>query len=212
VRAQYLAGDVAGQAVPGYLQEPGVAQDSQTETYAALRLDIDNWRWAGVPFFLRAGKRLTGRVTEIAVRFKQAPHIVFQGQQRNIAPNTLILRIQPNEGIHLCFSAKEPGPGLNIERVALEFHFADAFKQEPPEAYERLILDALMGDATLFARSDSIDRSWSLITPILEAWQEGRAPLAHYEAGSWGPPEADALPGAAGDTWQEPTCICQKDL
>jgi glucose-6-phosphate 1-dehydrogenase len=212
VRAQYLAGTVAEQDVPGYLQEPGVSADSQTETYAALRLDIDNWRWAGVPFLLRAGKRLQGRVTEIAVRFKQAPHIVFQGQQRNIAPNTLILRIQPNEGIHLCFSAKQPGPGLNIERVALEFHFADVFKQEPPEAYERLILDALMGDATLFARSDSIDRSWALITPILEAWQEGLSPLAHYAAGSWGPQEADVLPKEAGDLWQEPTCICQKEV
>lgn len=212
VRAQYRAGTVAGQPVPGYLQEPGVSADSQTETYAALRLDIDNWRWAGVPFLLRAGKRLQGRVTEIAVRFKQAPHIVFQGQQRNIAPNTLILRIQPNEGIHLCFSAKQPGPGMNIERVALEFHFAEVFKQEPPEAYERLILDALLGDATLFARSDSIDRSWALITPILQAWEEGLAPLTYYAAGTWGPPEADMLPAQASDRWQEPTCICQKEI
>jgi glucose-6-phosphate 1-dehydrogenase len=212
VRGQYLAGTVAGQPVPGYLEEPGVSHDSQTETYAALRLDIDNWRWAGVPFFLRAGKRLQGRVTEIAVRFKQAPHIVFQGQQRNIAPNTLILRIQPNEGIHLCFSAKQPGPGLNIDRVAMEFHFADVFKQEPPEAYERLILDALLGDATLFARSDSIERSWALITPIVQAWQEGLAPLTHYPAGSWGPPEADALPAEASDTWQMPTRICQQQI
>ncbi|MEN6345138.1 MAG: glucose-6-phosphate dehydrogenase [Armatimonadia bacterium] len=204
VRARYDAGEVEGQQVPAYLQEPGVAPESQTETYAALRLEVDNWRWAGVPFLLRAGKRLKSRATEIVVRFRPAPHLVFEGQERSIEPNALVLRIQPNEGVSLCFAAKEPGPGLHIQPVPLEFHFADAFKIEPPDAYERLILDSLLGDGTLFARADSIEQSWSLMMPILEAWQAGASPLATYPAGSWGPPEAKALIEPTGDQWQEP--------
>jgi len=163
-----------------------------------------NWRWAGVPFLLRAGKRLKSRATEIVVRFRPAPHLVFEGQERSIEPNALVLRIQPNEGVSLCFAAKEPGPGLHIQPVPLEFHFADAFKIEPPDAYERLILDSLLGDGTLFARADSIEQSWSLMMPILEAWQAGATPLATYPAGSWGPPEADGLIEATGDQWQDP--------
>ena len=209
VRAQYTEGEVNGERVVGYREEPGVEDGSQTESYAALRLHIDNWRWAGTPFFLRAGKRLHARATEIVVRFKQAPHLVFDGQRRNISPNSLILRIQPDEGVFLCFSAKEPGPGLNIRPVPLEFHFADTFKIEPPEAYERLVLDAILGDGTLFARADSIEQSWGLITPIVEAWEEYAAPPATYPAGSWGPPEADDLLAAAGDRWQTPLMECE---
>jgi glucose-6-phosphate 1-dehydrogenase len=214
LRARYAAGHMdhghgdAGEDVPGYLAEPGVSPASQAETYAALRLQIDNWRWAGVPFLLRAGKRLHDRATEIAIRFRQAPHIVFQGQQRSIEPNTLLLRIQPDEGVNLCFSAKEPGPGLHIRPVAMEFHFSQTFKQEPPEAYERLVLAALLGDTTLFARADSIEQSWSVMMPILEGWQAGLAPLLSYPAGSWGPPGADALLGDLRDRWQNPTCGC----
>lgn len=209
VRAQYTAGEVNGERVVGYREEEGVGEGSHTESYAALRLHIDNWRWAGTPFFLRAGKRLAARATEIVVRFRQAPHLVFEGQRRNIAPNALVLRIQPDEGVFLCFSAKEPGPGLNISPVALEFHFADTFKIEPPEAYERLMLDAVLGDGTLFARADGIERSWALITPIVEAWEDGAAPLATYPAGSWGPPEADDLLAAAEDRWQTPLLECE---
>ncbi len=203
VRAQYSAGSVAGEKVPGYLEEPGVAAASQTETYAALRLYIDNWRWASVPFCIRAGKRLPRRVTEIAIRFKRAPHLVFGGETSRVEPNTLILRIQPDEGINLCFSAKQPGPGLNIRPVPMEFHFADTFKGEPPEAYERLILDALLGDGTLFARADSIESCWELVTPIVEAWADAAVPMGAYEAGSWGPPAADALVAPA-EGWREP--------
>jgi glucose-6-phosphate 1-dehydrogenase len=214
VRARYAAGRPAhaaggeGEDVPGYLNEPGVPPDSQTETYAALRLQVGNWRWAGVPFCLRAGKRLHDRATEIAIRFKHAPHLVFQGQPHSLAPNTLLLRIQPDEGVDLCFSAKEPGPGLNIRPVAMEFHFSDTFKQEPPEAYERLILAALLGDTALFARADSIEQSWALMMPILEGWQADLSPLVSYPAGTWGPPSAEALVSDLGDVWQTPVCGC----
>jgi len=204
LRAQYTEGEIDCGGVPGYASEPGVSDGSSTETYAALRLNIDNWRWAGVPFVLRAGKRLIQRVTEIAVRFRQAPHMVFGGQRHNIEPNTLILRIQPDEGIHLCFSAKEPGPGLSIQRVPMDFFFAGAFANEPPEAYERLILDALLGNNTLFARADGVEQSWEVVTPILEAWEEGVSPPLEYPAGSWGPAEADRLLSEVGDTWQVP--------
>jgi len=204
VRGQYTEGTMGSDHVPAYRAEPGVSEGSPTETYAAVRLAIDNWRWAGVPFYLRAGKRLAQRVTEIAVRFRQAPHIVFQGQKQGIEPNTLILRIQPNEGVHLCFSAKEPGPGLHIQRVPMDFHFAGAFKNEPPEAYERLILDALMGDSALFARADSIEQSWGVVSPILQAWEDGVSPPVTYAAGSWGPAEADRLPAEVNDAWQMP--------
>ena len=205
VRARYTEGRIDGEPVPGYREEPGVDPASEMETYAAVRLGIDNWRWAGVPFLVRAGKRLGSRVTQIAVRFKQAPHLVFQGEERNIEPNTLFLRIQPNEGVHLCFSAKQPGPGLHIQPVTMAFHFADAFKVEPPEAYERLILDALLGNKTLFARADGIEASWSIMDPILEAWESGAPPVATYAAGAWGPQEADGIAHAANDEWQDPT-------
>lgn len=204
VRAQYVAGEADEREVPGYLEEPGVSEGSQTETFAAIRLSVDNWRWGSVPFFIRAGKRLKKRITQIAIRFKQAPHIVFAGQRTQIEPNTLVLRIQPNEGIHLCFSTKEPGPGLSIQRVPMDFLYSTAFKNEPPEAYERLILDSLLGDSTLFARADGIEESWSLMTPILEAWQEGASPPVQYRAGTWGPAEADRLTDETGDTWQVP--------
>ena len=201
VRAQYTAGEVEGAPVPGYLEEDGIAPDSQTETYAALRLDIHNWRWAGVPFYLRAGKRMKRRYTEIVIRFRQAPHIVFAGRQHHIEPNTLIMRIQPDEGVSLCFSTKQPGPGLFIRPLPLAVHFNQAFGAEPPEAYERLILDAILGDNTLFAREDTVEASWAIMTPILEAWEAGATPLATYPAGSMGPADADDLVRATGDRW-----------
>ena len=156
-----------------------------------------------MPFCIRAGKRLAQRVTEIAIRFKQAPHLVFGGETSRMEPNALILRIQPDEGIHLCFSAKQPGPGLSIRPVPMEFHFADTFKSEPPEAYERLILDALLGDSTLFARADSIESCWELVTPIVEAWADAAVPMSVYEAGSWGPAAADSLVAPA-EGWRDP--------
>jgi glucose-6-phosphate 1-dehydrogenase len=204
VRGRYAPGRIEGEAVPGYRQEPRVPPDSRTETFVALRAHIDNWRWAGVPFYLRAGKRLARRVTEIVVCFKRAPHLVFGGARQGVEPNHLAIRIQPDEGVELSFSVKHPGPGLIIDHEPMAFRYAQAYAAEPPEAYERLILDALTGDRTLFARGDAVEASWDYLTPVLERWQaSGEAPAA-YPAGSWGPEAADALVQAAGHRWHEP--------
>jgi glucose-6-phosphate 1-dehydrogenase len=202
VRGQYQSGTVEGQEVPGYLSEPDVAPDSRAETYVALRVCLNNWRWAGVPFFLRAGKRLARRETHIVVTFRRAPHLVFRGEPQRIQPNRLILHVQPNEGVELSLSAKEPGPGVKLASVALDFRYAEAFAHEPPEAYERLILDALLGNRALFARGDLVQAAWDFITPVLKLWEgqpEGPVP---YAAGSWGPAEADRLVRGAGGWWR----------
>jgi len=204
VRGRYTAGAVDGEAVPGYLDERFVDAESRTETYAALRLHIDNWRWAGVPFYIRAGKRLAQRVTEVVVVFKRAPHIVFDGKAQDIDRNRLVIRIQPDEGVRLMFSAKRPGPGLEIDPVPMDFRYAGSFMHEPPEAYERLILDAITGDRTLFARGDGVEASWEFMQPILDRWAEVQAPPLAYEAGSWGPNEADRLIGWTGGRWHQP--------
>lgn len=195
IRARYLSGAIAGKPVQGYLAEPGVNPESETETYLAMELAIDNWRWAGVPFFLRAGKRLPKRVTEISIHFRNVPYRLFQDEDvRQIAPNILSFQIQPDEGIALKISAKPPGPQVRVQSVSMEFNYSTSFGQEPPEAYERLLLDAMRGDATLFTRSDEIEQAWDLLLPIQEVWSDSRKPPVYgYEAGTWGPAAADEL-------------------
>jgi glucose-6-phosphate 1-dehydrogenase len=195
VRAQYTAGVEAGEDVVGYLEEDGVPEDSRTETYAALKLEVHNWRWAGVPIFLRTGKHLARKVTEIAIQLKPVPHLAFQSQGSvGVQPNQLILTVQPNEGVSLSLGAKIPGSSMRIRPVNMEFLYGSAFMSESPEAYERLILDAMRGDATLFTRNDEVDAQWTIIDPILQHWHatDGNG-LPTYEAGTAGPAEADEL-------------------
>ena len=195
LRAQYGPGDVGGLAVPGYLQEEGVAPDSRTETYAALRLHVSNWRWAGVPFYLRTGKRLARKVTEIAVILKPVPHVAFQSSGSvGVQANQIVLTMQPDEGVSVSIGAKIPGPRMRIRPVNMEFRYGTAFLSESPEAYERLILDAMRGDATLFTRNDEIEALWGIIDPILTAWRtDTTTPLAQYPAGTAGAREAEAM-------------------
>jgi glucose-6-phosphate 1-dehydrogenase len=204
LRAQYGPGIVEGRQVPGYLQERGVKPDSTTETYAALRLQIDNWRWAGVPFYLQTGKRMARRVSEIVIRFHRTPHMIFRRGTESVDPNRLVIRIQPDEGISLIVDAKQPGPDLKISPVTLNFKYHDVFGGEPPEAYERLLLDVIQGDATLYARGDWIEQAWRLIEPVLQHWVRPLGPLPQYEAGSWGPVEADAFIARDGGKWRRP--------
>jgi glucose-6-phosphate 1-dehydrogenase len=195
VRAQYGPGDVGGKPVLGYREEEGVAPDSRTETYAALRLHVSNWRWAGVPFYLRTGKRLARKVTEIAVALKPVPHLAFQSKGSvGVQANQVILTLQPDEGVSVSLGAKIPGAQMRIRPVNMEFRYGTSFMSESPEAYERLILDAMRGDATLFTRNDEIEALWGIIDPILKGWEEDRtSPIPQYEAGSSGPIEADML-------------------
>src|SRR6184192_3897861 len=205
VRAQYTKGWVLGEQVPGYREEPDVAQDSQTETFAAMRLFIDNWRWAGVPFYIRAGKRLPKRVTEIRIQFKKPPHLTFgRDAMKEVDPNALTLRIQPEEGISLKFGAKVPSAGLRIRSVTMDFQYMTSFLVESPEAYERLLLDCMIGDPTLFTRADEVEAAWMLVDPIENAWRGGRPPLAMYPAGTWGPPASAKLLQADGREWHRP--------
>jgi glucose-6-phosphate 1-dehydrogenase len=205
VRGQYGPGWVEGEPVPGYREEEGVAPDSTTETYVAMRLRVDNWRWAGVPFYVRTGKRLPKRVTEVAMQFREVPHLPFQrGQARGLGPNTLVLRIQPDEGITLRFGAKVPGQEFRVRSVSMDFSYGAAFLEEAPEAYERLLLDAMVGDPTLFIRADEVEQAWRIVEPLLEAWGDGRSPLVPYAAGTWGPTEADGLLAWDGHRWRTP--------
>jgi glucose-6-phosphate 1-dehydrogenase len=205
LRAQYGPGFVGNRQVPGYQQERGVKPDSTTETYAALRLQIDNWRWAGVPFYLQTGKRMARRVSEVVIRFHRTPHMIFRRGDVNVDPNLLVVRLQPDEGISLIVEAKEPGPDLKISPVTLDFKYHEVFGGEPPEAYERLLLDAIHGDPTLYSRGDWIEQAWRLTQPILDHWARSTsAPLPQYEAGSWGPTEADAFIARDHGTWRRP--------
>jgi glucose-6-phosphate 1-dehydrogenase len=205
LRGQYGPGFAEGKPVPGYRQEKGVAATSKTETYAALRLVVDNWRWAGVPFYLRTGKRLRKRASEIAIRFQRTPHLIFRRGPDAVEPNTLVIRIQPDEGMALTVAAKTPGPDLKLGPVRLDFRYGEVFGGEPPEAYERLLLDAIHGDATLYARGDWVEQAWQLLAPVLEAWAEDAAvPLYPYEAGSWGPAGADEFIARDGGRWRAP--------
>jgi glucose-6-phosphate 1-dehydrogenase len=205
VRAQYRAGWVQGSEVHGYRDEEGVDPHSQTETYLAMRLHVDNWRWAGVPIYVRTGKYLPKRVTEVAMEFKTVPHLPFAtSQAEGLEPDALVLRIQPDEGITLRFGAKVPGQAFRVRSVSMDFFYGAAFLEETPEAYERLLLDALLGDPTLFIRSDEVGQAWRIVEPVIEAFEEGDLPLARYEAGTWGPPEADALLDRDGRHWRKP--------
>jgi glucose-6-phosphate 1-dehydrogenase len=202
VRGQYLAGVADGKPLLGYRQEKGVKPDSTTPTYVALRLFIDNWRWSRVPFYLRTGKRMPERLTEIAITYQSVPHVLFRGQDGKAAdrPNALILRIQPDEGIALRFATKRPGEAMRLSTETLEFSYQKAFGGEPREAYERLLLDVMLGDPTLFPREDEVDASWRIVDPVLKAWQEN--PGVHfYASGSWGPGEANQLIEQDGRDW-----------
>jgi glucose-6-phosphate 1-dehydrogenase len=201
VRGQYGPGVINGQQVPGYYEEPGVAPGSRTETFAAMKLFIDNWRWQGVPFYLRSGKRLARRYSEIAVQFNHVPHLLFEPlRAQDILPNVLVMRIQPEEGVSLTFETKHPGPKLCMSAVTMDFNYETSFG-EPPEAYERLFLDCMAGDQTLFTRSDWVDLSWLFLMPLLDHWKNAPAPRL-YPAGSWGPPEADDLLAQDGHAWR----------
>jgi glucose-6-phosphate 1-dehydrogenase len=194
VRAQYGPGMSGGEPARGYLEEDGVPEGSTTETYVALRLEVDNWRWAGIPIYLRTGKRLARKVTEIAVTLKPVPHLAFEAEGSvGVQPNQLIMTMQPNEGVSLSLGAKIPGTRLRIRPVNMEFLYGTAFMSQSPEAYERLILDAMRGDATLFTRDDEVEAQWRICDPILEAWSGEQGPLAQYPAGSDGPDEADQI-------------------
>jgi glucose-6-phosphate 1-dehydrogenase len=203
VRGQYAPGKVADKMVPGYREEHGVNPNSRTETFVAMRLLIDNWRWAGVPFYLRTGKRLAKRTTEILIQFKRAPHIVFR--ERDVQPNRLILNIQPDEGISVSFGAKKPGTEMNIGNVEMNFSYCEAFGGVTRSAYATLLNDCVRGDATLFDRGDSVEAAWWLIEPVLDVWSAAKtATVPTYPAGSWGPKESDQLVERDGRQWYNP--------
>ena len=205
VRGQYDRGWIEGEAVAGYREEPDVDRASQTETYVAVRFDVDNWRWAGVPVYVRTGKRLPKRVTEVAMQFRSVPHLPFATKlSEGLMPNALVVRIQPDEGITLRFGAKVPGQEFRVRSVSMDFSYGAAFLEETPEAYERLLLDAMVGDPTLFIRTDEVEQAWRIADPLLEAFETGALPLARYPAGSWGPQEADALIERDGYAWRTP--------
>jgi glucose-6-phosphate 1-dehydrogenase len=205
VRGQYTKGWVMGEHVNAYREEHNVSPGSLTETFAALRLFIDNWRWAGVPFYIRAGKRMPKRVTEIRIQFKRPPHLTFGREAtQELDPNAITLRIQPEEGISLKFGAKVPSAGLRIRSVAMDFQYMTSFLTEVPEAYERLLLDCMIGDPTLFTRADEVEAAWKIVDPVESAWRDGRPPLGMYPAGTWGPPAASKLIQADGREWHRP--------
>ena len=203
VRGQYGPGWVGGEAAAGYRGEPEVDPESETETYVAGRFTIDDWRWSGVPFYLRAGKRLPERATEIAIQFKDVPLRRFREAAGDPTPNVLAMRIQPDEGIMLRFAAKVPGLGLDVRTVNMDFAYDTSFVVDSPDAYETLILDALLGDASLFTRADEVEAAWSVVTPIIDAWADMAPPqFPNYEAGSWGPEAADELMERDGRRWR----------
>ena len=206
VRGQYTAGVVNGEPVVGYKEEPGVAPDSTTETYVALKLFIENWRWADVPFYIRTGKRLPKRCTEVTIQFKRVPHQLYKpSETRGLVPNRLTIRIQPYEGISLKFAAKVPGAAQHLSSVDMDFSYASAFGIQPPDAYERLIADCMLGDSMLFIRRDEVEVSWRIIDSIINAWKNMPADTEYpYPAGTWGPPEADTLIENDGRAWDNP--------
>ena len=203
VRGQYGRGFVEGEEVPAYREEPGVAADSLTETYVAAKLYVDNWRWADTPFYVRAGKRLARRETTIAIEFKRAPHPPFEiVDDGGLRPNVLVCHIQPDEGVSLEFAAKVPGQGMMLRTVHMDFLYGPTFRMGIPEAYERLLLDCFLGDATLFTRSDEVEEQWSLVDAIVGFWKRDRPSFPNYEAGTWGPVASDELIGRDGRKWR----------
>ncbi|MDG6300952.1 glucose-6-phosphate dehydrogenase [Glaesserella parasuis] len=208
VLGQYTASTINGEEVKGYLQEKGVPEGSNTETYMAVRCQIDNWRWAGVPFYVRTGKRLPARVTEVVIHFKTTPHPVFS---QNAPDNKLIIRIQPDEGISMRFGLKKPGAGFEAKEVSMDFRYADLASPSLLTAYERLLLDAMKGDATLFARTDAVHACWRFVQPILD-YKAERGRIYEYEAGTWGPSEADKLIAKHGEVWRKPSGLMKKKV
>ena len=214
VRGQYGAGKIDGETVKGYYDEENVAENSFTETFAATKFYVDNWRWQGVPFFLRTGKRLPAKISEILIQFKPVPHETFPASATlDLRPNRLLIAIQPEEGILLQFQVKKPGPMMHLSPVMMQFYYREAFKVVPPEAYETLLLDIMKGDATLFLRRDQTEAAWSVIAPIMEVWNMVKsADFPNYQAGTWGPEEADTLIAQDGISWITPTALqCQDD-
>jgi glucose-6-phosphate 1-dehydrogenase len=203
VRGQYGPGWVAATKVPGYREEPDVDPQSETETFVAAKLQIDDWRWSGVPFYVRTGKRLPKRATEIAIQYREVPHRLFRDAAVDPDPNLLVIRVQPDEGIMLRFGAKVPGLGMDVRSVTMDFTYGSAFNVDSPDAYETLILDALQGDASLFTRADEVEEAWSIVDPLIEAWAGAAEPsMPNYDAGTWGPPEADELLARDGRRWR----------
>ncbi len=203
VRGQYRAGHVAGQPVPGYRSEPDADPHSRTETFVAVRAEIDTWRWSGVPFYLRTGKRMADQLAEIVVRFKPIPHSIFTQSSGSFQPNCLVIRLQPDEGLHLNLMAKTPGDGMLLKPVDLELDFRETFKTPRMDAYERLLLDVLRGQLTLFMRSDELEAAWAWVEPILEFWDQEETEPIPYTAGTWGPAASNALIGRDGLQWRE---------
>jgi glucose-6-phosphate 1-dehydrogenase len=204
VRGQYERGWIFGEEVKGYRGEENVAPDSSTETYLALKIFVDNWRWAGVPFYIRTGRRLPKKATEIAIQFRATPHTPFaRGETQGLEPNVLVLRIQPEEGISLKIGAKVPGSGFEISSVNMDLLYGTALLEEAPDAYQRLLLDLMLGDPTLFIRADEAECAWSLLEPLMRAWSEN-GEVATYPAGSWGPEEAEELLEREGRQWRRP--------
>ncbi|MBW4577874.1 MAG: glucose-6-phosphate dehydrogenase [Aphanothece sp. CMT-3BRIN-NPC111] len=204
IRGQYAAGWMKGKPVPGYREEPGVDPNSTTPTYVAMKLLVDNWRWQGVPFYLRTGKRLPKKVSEIAIQFREVPLLIFQSAAQQASPNVLTMRIQPNEGISLRFEAKMPGPDLRSRTVNMDFSYGSSFGMATSDAYDRLLLDCMLGDQTLFTRSDEVEEAWRVVTPALSAWesQTNPASIPQYEAGTWEPAEAELLINRDGRRWR----------
>jgi glucose-6-phosphate 1-dehydrogenase len=203
VRGQYGRGYIEGEEVPAYREEEGVKPDSMTETYVAAKLYVDNWRWADTPFYVRMGKRLARRETTIAIQFKRAPHPPFEETTSDgLRPNVLLVHVQPDEGVSLAIGAKVPGQGMQIRTVHMDFLYGGAFRTGMPEAYERLILDTLLGDGTLFTRADEVEEQWLLVDSIVAAWQRDRPGFPNYAAGTWGPPSADDLLHRDGRSWR----------
>ncbi|MCL4502261.1 MAG: glucose-6-phosphate dehydrogenase [Deltaproteobacteria bacterium] len=214
VRGQYGAGWMESQEVDAYRTEKNVAADSVTETFAAVKLQVDNWRWQGVPFYLRTGKRLPAKISEVSIQFRPVPHQPFPASAiMDTRPNRLLIAIQPEEGLLLRFEAKYPGPSMRLAPVIMQFYYREAFKSEPPEAYETLLLDVMLGDATLFMRADQTEAAWEIITPILESWENVRPmDFPNYQAGTWGPEAAESLLAADGRNWVMPTFLqCRED-
>jgi glucose-6-phosphate 1-dehydrogenase len=204
VAGQYGPARIGGEDVPGFRQEPGVNPASTTDTYAAVTLSVENWRWAGVPFYVRTGKRLPKRVTEIAIHFNQAPLAIFDGETADGTPNLLIVRIQPEEGISLKFLSKRPGAGMKLRPVSMDFNYGSSFGERSPSAYETLLLDALLDDATLYTRQDMVEASWAVVEPIQNVWREESVDFPNYAAGTWGPDAADLMLARRGHTWRKP--------
>ena len=203
VRGEYGPGFIEGVEVPGYREEPGVRPDSETETYVAAKLYVDNWRWADTPFYIRTGKRLPRRETTIAIQFKRAPHPPFEiDDEEGLRPNILLVHIQPDEGVSLAIGAKVPGQGVSIRTVHMDFLYGGAFRVGLPEAYERLILDCLLGDATLFTRADEVEEQWAIVDAMLAPWKRDRPHFPNYAAGAWGPLAADELLHRDGRSWR----------